>query len=75
MPNEESGTVKWFNAEKGFGFIQKGAGEKDVFVHQKQLISSGILRPLQEGEQVRFTAKDGPKGRSVVSVILGNAPG
>ncbi len=74
MANEESGTVKWFNDEKGFGFI-KGTGEKDIFVHKKQLISSGILRPLQEGEPVRFTAKDGPKGRSVVSVILGAAPG
>lgn len=68
--SEELGTVKWYNSEKGYGFITSPSGPKDVFVHKKHLEASGLHRDLQEGEQVRFTAKDSPKGRSVVTLSV-----
>lgn len=57
---KEKGTVKWFNAAKGFGFIQRETGE-DVFVHFSAIQSSGY-RSLDEGAQVEFIVKKGPKG-------------
>ena len=56
----ETGTVKWFNAAKGFGFIQRDNGE-DVFVHFSAIQSSGY-RSLDEGARVSFVVKKGPKG-------------
>ncbi|HVT36491.1 MAG TPA: cold-shock protein [Nevskiaceae bacterium] len=60
MSNRESGTVKWFDNAKGFGFIQRAAGE-DVFVHFRQIRGEGY-RTLQEGQQVQFNVVQGPKG-------------
>ncbi len=57
---KEKGTVKWFNAAKGFGFIQRENGE-DVFVHFSAINMSGY-RTLDEGAQVEFMVKKGPKG-------------
>jgi CspA family cold shock protein len=57
---KETGTVKWFNAAKGFGFIQRENGE-DVFVHYSAIEASGY-RSLDEGARVQFTVKTGPKG-------------
>jgi CspA family cold shock protein len=57
---KEKGVVKWFNAAKGFGFIQRENGE-DVFVHFSAIQSSGY-RTLDEGAQVQFIVKKGPKG-------------
>jgi cold shock protein len=58
---EVSGTVKWFNADKGFGFITPSTGGKDVFVHVNVLRRSG-MQTLQEGDQVRVTVRQGQKG-------------
>jgi cold shock protein len=55
------GTVKWFNAEKGFGFIAPEDGSADVFVHYSAIESSGY-RSLEENQKVEFTTTRGPKG-------------
>ena len=65
---KEIGTVKWFNAAKGFGFIQRENGE-DVFVHFSAIESSGY-RSLDEGARVQFTVKTGPKGLQAESVAI-----
>ncbi len=57
---KEKGTVKWFNAAKGFGFIQRENGE-DVFVHFSAINMNGY-RTLDEGARVEFSVKRGPKG-------------
>lgn len=56
------GSIKWFSAEKGYGFIQAEGIGKDVFLHVKQLRSSGIMGSLADGEHVLFVCNDGPKG-------------
>ncbi len=68
---KEKGTVKWFNAAKGFGFIQRESGE-DVFVHFSAIEASGY-RSLDEGARVEFEVTRGPKGlqASNVSPIAG----
>ena len=65
----EKGTVKWFNAAKGYGFISRAGGE-DVFVHFKAIASSGY-KTLNEGDTVEFDVEKGPKGlqASNVSVV------
>jgi CspA family cold shock protein len=66
---EETGTVKWFNAEKGFGFIARDGGGKDVFVHVSAIERSG-LTALNEGERVIVDIGDGRKGPEAVKVRL-----
>jgi CspA family cold shock protein len=61
-----SGTVKWFNAEKGYGFIAQADGE-DVFVHHSAIQMNGY-RTLEEGQAVEFEVKEGPKGLQAVDV-------
>jgi CspA family cold shock protein len=61
------GTVKWFNAEKGFGFIAPDDGSKDVFVHFSAIESSGY-RSLEENQRVSFTSSQGEKGMQADSV-------
>lgn len=53
-----TGTVKWFNHDKGYGFIDMGNGQKDVFVHIRQVEESG-LSDLREGQRVQFEVKQG----------------
>ena len=60
MSNRETGTVKWFNDAKGFGFISRENGE-DVFVHFRAILSQGF-KSLQEGQKVSFTVTQGQKG-------------
>ncbi|MDI3323498.1 cold-shock protein [Pontibacterium granulatum] len=61
-----TGIVKWFNDEKGFGFIQQEQGP-DVFVHHTAIQSDGF-RSLQEGQKVEFTVAQGPKGPQAENV-------
>jgi cold shock protein len=62
------GTVKWFNSEKGFGFITV-EGEDDVFVHFKAIQGNAIRKSLDEGDQVQFEVEKGPKGLQATNVV------
>jgi CspA family cold shock protein len=64
-----SGTVKWFNAEKGYGFIAQGEGLPDVFVHYSAIQSDGY-RTLEEGQKVEFEVTQGQKGPQADGVRL-----
>ena len=61
------GTVKWFNAEKGFGFITRNDGEKDCFVHHTAIQGQGF-KSLAEGERVEFDIVAGQKGPAAENV-------
>lgn len=65
------GRVKWFNAEKGYGFITVEGFKQDVFLHIKQLRTSGVTRNPADGETVRFVMNEGPKGSFASNVSLG----
>jgi CspA family cold shock protein len=62
-----TGTVKWFNPEKGFGFIEQDGGGPDVFVHYSAIASTGF-RELFEGQKVQFDVTQGPKGPQAENV-------
>ena len=66
---EVHGTVKWFNAEKGFGFVGADDGEKDIFIHISVLEKAGLSN-LTEGQQVTMRAVQTPKGREAISIVL-----
>jgi cold shock protein len=61
------GTVKWFNSEKGFGFIAPDGSAKDVFVHHSEIQGDGF-RSLEENQRVQFEISQGPKGPQAVRV-------
>ena len=62
----ETGTVKWFNGSKGYGFIAREDGD-DVFVHYKAITGEGY-KSLEEGQQVEFDVEQGPKGLQAANV-------
>jgi CspA family cold shock protein len=62
----EEGTVKWFNAAKGYGFISRSTGE-DVFVHYRSIEGDGY-KTLNQGEKVQFDVEQGPKGLQATNV-------
>jgi len=62
------GTVKWFNAEKGFGFIELDGGGADVFVHFSAIVDTGGYRSLDENQRVEFETTQGPKGPQAEAV-------
>ncbi|MFB6836846.1 cold-shock protein [Streptomyces sp. NPDC056361] len=65
-----SGTVKWFNSEKGFGFIAQDGGGPDVFAHYSNISGNGY-RELTEGESVTFDITQGQKGPQAENIVRG----
>ena len=63
-----TGTVKWFNAAKGFGFITPDDRSVDVFVHYSNIVGQSGRRTLMEGERVEYEAIEGPKGPQATDV-------
>jgi len=63
-----TGTVKWFNAEKGFGFIEQDGGGADVFAHYSNIAAQGF-RELQEGQKVSFDIAQGQKGPTAENIV------
>ena len=66
-PMKEQGTVKWFNNEKGYGFISRNSGD-DVFVHHTA-IQGGGFKSLNEGDSIEFEVAKGPKGLQAQNVV------
>jgi cold shock protein len=64
-----TGTVKWFNGQKGFGFIEQEGGGPDVFAHYSNIAAQGY-RELQEGQKVSFDITQGPKGPQAENICL-----
>jgi CspA family cold shock protein len=68
MSEKVQGTVKWFNASKGYGFIEQAEGN-DVFVHFNAIVGDGY-RNLEEGQRVEFTIAQGQKGPQAENVVV-----
>ncbi|WAK04152.1 cold-shock protein [Methylobacter sp. YRD-M1] len=64
-----TGIVKWFNSEKGFGFIEQKSGP-DVFVHFRNILGTGGFRSLDEGQKVQFSVSQGQKGPQAEDVTV-----
>jgi len=69
MSNSVNGTVKWFNEEKGYGFLTQENGGKDVFVHFRSIASEGF-KTLAEGQSVSFEVEQGQKGPQAANVVV-----
>lgn len=67
MSETSTGTVKWFNEAKGFGFITAAGGGEDLFAHFNEIQGSGF-KTLAEGQKVEFTIGTGPKGRHAANI-------
>ena len=70
MSDRQTGTVKWFNGTKGFGFIEQDSGG-DIFVHFSAIVGDGY-RNLEDGQRVEFTVTEGPKGPQAQDVVAIN---
>ncbi len=70
MSAKETGHVKWFNDEKGYGFISRGDGLDDVFVHFRSIISEASRKTLYENQQVEFSLIQGSKGLQAEEVVV-----
>ena len=71
MADTVNGKVKWFNSEKGYGFIEQSNGGKDVFVHFRQINNTGYGRvSLEEGQEVTFEIGEGQKGPQAENVTI-----
>ncbi|MEA3553458.1 MAG: cold-shock protein [Campylobacterota bacterium] len=71
MADTVNGKVKWFNSEKGYGFIEQSNGGKDVFVHFRQINNTGYGRvSLEEGQEVTFEIGEGQKGPQAENVSI-----
>ena len=68
MSERITGTVKWFNSDKGFGFIERQGGP-DIFVHFSAIQSAGF-RTLKEGQKVEFNVEQGPKGPQAANIKI-----
>lgn len=64
----KQGNVKWFDTEKGFGFIKPEEGDKDIFVHRNNVENLGYNQGLEDGESVEFEVEETPKGLSAINV-------
>lgn len=64
-----TGTVKWFNETRGFGFIAPAEGGKDIFIHYTCILGEGF-KTLKEGQLVEFEIEDGPKGLHATNCVL-----
>lgn len=64
----EYGKIKWFDAQKGFGFIMPDNGDKDIFVHRNNIENLGFEEGLDDGEEVEYEVEETPKGLSAVQV-------
>lgn len=64
----QQGKVKWFDAEKGYGFIEPEDGGKDIFVHRNNVENLGFDQGLHDGEAVEFEVEETPKGLSAINV-------
>lgn len=65
----QTGTVKWFNADKGFGFISPDDSQQDVFAHFSAINGNGY-RSLEENQRVEFEVQEGPKGLQAANITL-----
>lgn len=69
MSAKETGHVKWFNDEKGYGFISRDSGQDDVFVHFRSITSEAARKTLYENQRVEFAVIEGPKGLQAEDVV------
>lgn len=69
MSDSVVGTVKWFNADKGYGFLTQENGGKDVFVHFRSIATEGY-KTLEEGQRVQFNVEQGQKGPQAANVVV-----
>ena len=65
----ETGVVKWFNAEKGYGFITPGSGRQDLFAHFSEIQANGF-KSLEENQRVSFVTAMGPKGPQATKIQI-----
>lgn len=68
MTTMQTGTVKWFNEGKGYGFIAPDGGGKDLFAHFRQIQGEGMHKSLREQERVEFAVAQGPKGLEATQI-------
>ena len=69
MSETQTGTVKWFNDKKGYGFITPSSGDKDLFVHMSEIQMEGF-KTLKDNQKVSYTVTDGERGPSATNVTI-----